>query len=175
MNNSDAEKALLSSCWLTGDEDMIGLLDEKDFVDPFNQWLLKKLQILLTRGWPLDMMGLQELAGEPGWLDGSGVRDAAEAKADIAAVLLTAPTTMHKHFYLQLIRRDRVRRGISKILHRAQGKLAAGTEPAAILSYLVSQADRLNKLLPGKAKDRTPCQQSIAPSPKKAAAAVEKS
>jgi replicative DNA helicase len=138
-----AELAMLSSVWITQDAGMIQCLDERDFVDEFHQRLLAHLQALVRAGEPLDGVSLiRRLRADRELSDGD--------RADIFAVLQSAPTPLHKDYYYRVLREERARRYIHKFCDDAKARnISHPNDPQGTLQWIKDCAsEAIAKLAP---------------------------
>jgi replicative DNA helicase len=138
-----AELAMLSSVWITQDAGMIQCLDERDFVDEFHQRLLAHLQALVRDGEPLDGVSLiRRLRADRELSDGD--------RADIFAVLQSAPTPLHKDYYYRVLREERARRYIHTFCDDAKARnINHPNDPQGTLQWIKDCAsEAIAKLAP---------------------------
>jgi replicative DNA helicase len=149
----EAEQFMLSAVWVSNDAEMIRKLEKADFVDPVHQFLLNVLQEVLSEGVPLSIIAVMRKVNLP-----DAGKDLPEADRDslashVVAILDSPAFTAHIPYYYQVLREDRVKRGILKLLDHVQARLHAGTTPEVLLSLLMEQGEVLRDMIPAKRKD----------------------
>ena len=142
--NIAAESALLASIWL--DEDRAGLLDkleQRDFVDPFCQWLCEVLQETKEHEGVLDMVAVMRRARRPAQLAklGKGLSD--QLAYQIASVLDCEATSAHAAYYFGVVRAERLKRAVLSLASAIVNRVQDQHEPKAILEFVATNCDRL--------------------------------
>jgi replicative DNA helicase len=140
----DAERALLSSVWLSNDAEMIRQLEPQDFADSFHVWVYRKLRETVDAGEPLDIVAVQRRWKKPGGLDGLTKHEQQYLAASVAELLNSAPTTAHTTYYFTVLRTERLRRATCKLADEMTKRAALKhAEPSDVLTWAKEQIEKL--------------------------------
>jgi hypothetical protein len=104
----ESEMALLGSVWLSCDVSIIARLEEEDFCDEANRWVLSVFKAVVNAGEPLDAVAVTRRLR--GWQDAPDGCDAAY----LAEVLRSTPTAAHTSYYFRCVKKERLRRDLQK-------------------------------------------------------------
>ena len=135
--NVHAERAVLALVFQTSDTNMLWELEELDFGDPANKFLLAELKAMVADGTPL---------GDPTacttWFTSPAAKERARSQLGeenlpylAASVFATEVLTAHCEYYRRLLREERLRRSLQLLCTKLQEKLTS-QEPSDVLSWL---------------------------------------
>jgi replicative DNA helicase len=143
--NPHAERAALALVFQLGDCEKLWILDDSDFADPANKFLLSELNALVASGAPLS-----DATACATWFSSPAAKERAKSIREDNLPHLAADTfgqeviAAHWDYYLGLLRAERLRRTLQTLTFKLQEKVERA-EPDATLVWLAEQVERIRK------------------------------
>ena len=145
MNDQNAERAILATCYQSGLTDMLMRLDPEDFVDPLHVLLLCELKNMVAANEPFDPVATARWFKLKRVMDRAKVAKIKEDVAHLAADVLTsfaAPASVV--YYFKVLRTERLRRAICRLSVGLQEKnMDEPRHPMKVLRWAKENIDLL--------------------------------